>query len=73
MKQHVTTEVYPYFNCSVTDEGRRAMFDASPCPPKLSPEKKRYQEYCNFSDAFDCTFRAWLQIRKTEWYKEMHA
>ena len=73
MVQHKRTEVYPYFNCSVTDEGRKAMFSASPNPPKLTPGKKRYQEYRNFADAFDCTFGEWLQIRKTEWYREMHA
>src|SRR5688572_4631974 len=36
MQQHATTEVYPYFNCSVTPDGKRAMAEHSPKPPKLT-------------------------------------
>lgn len=61
MQQHATTELYPYFNCSVTDAGRRAMFKASPNPPKLSRSQQRYRQ---FLDA-DCgySFREWLGIK----------
>jgi hypothetical protein len=36
MQQHQTTEMYPYFNCSVTDSGKAAMRAESPKPPKLT-------------------------------------
>lgn len=58
MRQHATTELFPYFNCSVTDAGRLAMFEASPKPPKLTRAQSRYRR---FLDA-DCglSFREWL-------------
>lgn len=71
MVQHETTEWLPYFNCSVTTEGMKAMHLSSAKPPVLTRSQKRYQEYLDFSDAFDCTFRQWLDIRKTDWYREM--
>ncbi|CAN5951040.1 unnamed protein product [Sphagnum jensenii] len=73
MVQHETTEWLPYFNCSVTTEGMKAMHKASPAPPKVSRSAKRFEEYQTFSDAFDCTFRQWLDIRQTDWYKDMKA
>jgi len=57
----------------VTDEGRKAMQEASPKPPKVSRSAKRFEEYRNYSDCNDCTFREWLDIRKTDWYKDMKA
>lgn len=56
----------------VTGNGIVAMRDASPKPPKISQAKQRFAEYREFSDAYDCSFRQWLDIRKTDWYKEMH-
>jgi hypothetical protein len=73
MVQHERREDLPYFNCSVTNEGMKAMHAASPNPPKMSRSAKRFEEYRTFSDAFDCTFRQWLDICKTEWYQEMKA
>ncbi|CAM5998730.1 unnamed protein product [Sphagnum balticum] len=73
MVQHETTDWLPYFNCSVTTEGMKAMHKASPAPPKVSRSAKRFEEYKSFSDAFDCTFRQWLDIRQTDWYKDMKA
>jgi hypothetical protein len=35
MKQHATTEAYPYYNCSETDAGKEAVRRESPPPPKL--------------------------------------
>jgi hypothetical protein len=58
---------------AVTETGRKAMQEASPTPPKVSAGAKRFEEYRNYSDAFDCTFREWLDIRRTDWYKEMKA
>ena len=71
MQAHATTEWLPYLNCSVTPEGIAAMRRESQKPPKVSREKKRYLEFLDFSDAYDCTFREWLEIRKTDWYKKM--
>lgn len=57
----------------VTDVGKLAMREASPKPPKLTQSQKRYREFLNASDAFNCTFREWLKMRKEDWYKEMKA
>lgn len=56
---------------AVTEAGKEAMHLASPVPPKISRSAKRFEEYRNYSDAYDCTFREWLDIRKTDWYREM--
>lgn len=45
MIQHRTTEMLPYFNCSVTDAGKEAVKRESPHPPKLTRSQKRYQEF----------------------------
>lgn len=71
MVQHEWRSYLPYFNCSVTTAGMKAMHAASEKPPKQSRSAARFEEYRSFADAFDCTFRQWLDIRKTEWYKEM--
>lgn len=47
MKQHRTTEVFPDFNCSVTEAGKAAMRAESPKPPKLSRSQIRYLEFLN--------------------------
>lgn len=57
----------------VTDAGEKAMREESPKPPKKSRAAQRFAEYRSYADAFDCTFRQWLDIRKTDWYKEMKA
>lgn len=71
MVQHEQRADLPYFNCSVTTAGMKAMHAASEKPPKISRSAKRFEEYRTFADAFDCTFRQWLDICKTDWYKEM--
>jgi len=45
MREHLTTEIFPYFNCSVTDAGKAAMLAQSPKPPKLTRGQRRYREY----------------------------
>ena len=62
MQQHKTTQWLPYFNCSVTDAGIKAMREESPAPPKLSRSQIRYRE---FLDA-DCgmTFKEWMVTEK---------
>jgi hypothetical protein len=65
MQQHKTTEAYPYFNCSVTDAGKKAMLEESPKPPKLTRGQQRYREWLNVADCFpDWTFGDWLKHRQ---------
>lgn len=33
--------------------------------------QETFDEYRRFSDAFECTFRQWLDIRKTDWYQSI--
>jgi hypothetical protein len=62
MKEHRTTEMYPYYNCSVTDEGKRAVLEQSPKPPKLTRSQRRYQDF----QRADCgvSFGEWLKWSK---------
>lgn len=69
MRQHKTTETYPYFNCSVTDEGKKAVREQSPKPPKLSRSQKRYREFLNVDS--DITFGEWLKMKYGR--KDSHA
>lgn len=55
----------------VTDVGKKAMQEASPKSPKRTRSQIRMEDYRNFSDAYDCTFREYLDIIKTQWYKDM--
>ena len=71
MQYHKTTELFPYFNCSVTDAGWSAMMKASPAPPKLTRSQLRFAEYRQFADAFDCSFREFLRVSKTDWYRDL--
>ncbi len=73
MKQHATTQLLPYFNCSVTPEGIEAMRRESPAPPKKTRSQLRFEEYRQFSDVYDCSFREFLRIMKTEWYQDLKA
>ena len=62
MRQHRTTEVFPDFNCSVTDEGKAAVIRESPVPPKPPKLTRSQKNYQRFLDA-DCgaTFGEWLK------------
>jgi hypothetical protein len=33
--------------------------------------QSRFDEYRRFDDAFSCTFKVWLKIRKTQWYDDL--
>jgi hypothetical protein len=57
----------------VTKEGKKAMMLESPKPPKVTRSQQRMRDYHDFADAFDCTFKDFLQIQKTQWYKDMKA
>lgn len=53
----------PYYNCTVTEAGKRAMLRNSPKPPKLSRSEKRYREWLRVGDLI--SFGDWLR-RKTD-------
>lgn len=55
-------EHYPYFNCSVTDEGKAAMIRESPPAPKISRSKRRYREFLTADTG--CSFGEWLMDEK---------
>ena len=59
MKQHATTEWLPYFNCSVTEDGKSAMAAESPKPPKLTRSQKRYRQF--LKDNRGLSFGEWLK------------
>ena len=44
-------------------------------PKKMTKRSLRasatFDEYRRYSDAYDCTFRDWLDIRKTQWYDDL--
>lgn len=71
MAEHERTRWLPYLNCSVTVVGIKAMHAESPRAPKVTAAAMRYQEFLDYSDVADCTFREWLTIRRTDWYREM--
>lgn len=58
MVQHRTTEVFPDFNCSVTDAGKKAMRGESPAPPKPTRSQKRYQDYLSADSSMN--FGEWM-------------
>ena len=58
MQQHRTTELFPYFNCSVTETGQLAMLAASPAPPKLTRSQQRYRRFLAADS--DMSFKEWL-------------
>ena len=65
MTEHARSFVpHPIF--VVTQEGRKAMFESSPKPPKLSRSQIRYRRFLNWSDACSGTFREFLTFEKQE-------
>jgi hypothetical protein len=63
MQEHKRTEIYPYFNCSVTGEGINAMLRESPPPPKLTRSQKRYQRFLDADSGI--SFGEWLTYDTT--------
>ena len=61
MQQHSTTEVFLYFNCSVTETGKAAVRRESPKPPKLSRSQRRYREFLGEDSGL--RFGEWLKRR----------
>ena len=64
MQQHRTTEVFPYFNCSVTEAGKQAVKENSPKPRKLTRSQRRYRDWLRA----DCgvSFGQWLKYRSAK-------
>lgn len=62
MQQHKTTQWLPYFNCSVTEAGIKAMIDASPKPPKLTRSQINYREFLRSDTGM--SFREWIGCAK---------
>jgi hypothetical protein len=41
-------------------------------PKRKDPRgRERFAEYRRFDDAFNCSFKEWLKVRKTQWYDDM--
>jgi len=59
MRQHPTTRLYPYLNCSVTEAGIAAMRAESPKPPKLSRAQQRYRRFLEEDSGLN--FGEWLR------------
>lgn len=57
----------------VTNAGIKAMREESPKPPKVTRSQQRMMDYRDFADAYDCSFKEFLQIQRTDWYKRMKA
>lgn len=62
MRQVATTAVFQDFNCRVTTEGKAAMREASPKPPKLSRSQQRYRAFLKADTGW--SFREWLRWEK---------
>jgi len=45
MREHPTTGVFPYYNCSVTRAGKGLVLLESPAPPKLTRSQRRYRDF----------------------------
>ena len=57
-----TRSYLPYYNCTVTGEGKKAVLSESPKPPKppkLSRAQKRYREFLKADTGF--SFGEWLK------------
>lgn len=61
MQQHATTEMFPYFNCSVTELGKTVVRE---CSLKLPPRTRSGKRYDEWLDA-DCgmKFAEWIKAK----------
>lgn len=60
-----TRSYLPYYNCTVTEEGKSAMRAASPKPPKLTRSQQRYRAFLKADTGY--SFIEWLRDqRKSE-------
>lgn len=63
MTQHVTTEVFRDYNCSVTEAGKDVVRQQSPKPPNLTRSQERYRRYLRLGDLFE-NFKDFLDYEK---------
>ena len=63
MNAHPKTEVFPYYNCSVTEEGKRVVRSQSLPSPKLSRSQRRYEAFLDADSGMH--FGEWLKSRRT--------
>ena len=59
-----TRSYLPYYNCTVTDTGKKVMMEQSPKPPKLTRSKQRYQAYLKADG--NMRFGEWLKRQRTK-------
>lgn len=57
----------------VTKAGIEAVRRESPKPKRMTRSQQRFSDYRDFDDAYHCTFKEFLQVQKTQWYKNMKA
>lgn len=50
----------PYYNCSVTKDGKAAMAEQSPKPPKLSRSQRRYRRFLDHDSGL--SFGEWMKV-----------
>jgi len=55
-------EWLPYYNCTVTREGKAAMFAQSPKPPKLTRSQQRYRRFLNADTG--ASFGEWIRSER---------
>lgn len=58
---------FPYYNCSVTEEGKAAVLRESPKPPRLTRGQQRYREFLRADTGR--SFSEWLKDQ-ADWRKE---
>lgn len=62
MRRHLTNDVFPYYNCSVTDAGIEAVRSESPPPPRLTRSQQRYRAFLKADTGY--SFGEWLASHK---------
>ncbi len=55
---------YPYYNCAVTPEGKKAVREQSPKAPKLNRAQRRYREFLKADTGM--RFGEWLKAKQEE-------
>lgn len=64
MIEHRKTELYPYYNCSVSELGKQAVREHSPKPPKLTRSQQRYRRFLAADSGM--RFREWIEYEMSK-------
>lgn len=67
MVQHERRADLPYFNCSVTGAGKKAMHAESPKALKLTRSQQRYRRFLDADSGM--SFRDWIRYEKNSRFK----